>query len=99
MKKQKVISVGKGIEKSEDVEIVEGAESYEQKLVRQPREIIKQYETLIQQQQNRHIEQEQLLAQRKQEQQQQQQQEWTQQSTTVKQNHPLQEVPVESINF
>ena len=85
LKKQKVISVGEGVEESEDVEIVEGGESYEQKLARQQRNIIEQYETIIQQQQNRLIEQEQLLAQCKQEQpQQQQQQEWTQQSTTVK---------------
>ena len=85
LKKQKVISVGEGVEESEDVEIVKGGESYEQKLVRQQRDMIKQYETLIQQQQNRLIEQEQLLARHKQEQPQQQQQEWTQQSTTVKQ--------------
>ena len=86
LKKQKVISVGEGVEESKDVEIVEGGESYEQKLARQQHNIIKQYETIIQQQQNRLIEQEQLLAQCKQEQaqQQQQQEEWTQQSTTVK---------------
>ena len=51
LKKQKVIAVGEG---SEDVEIVQGAqaeveETYHQKLARQQQEIIKQYETLLQQ--------------------------------------------------
>ena len=62
MKKQKVISVGKGAGEDEDVEFVEvegedeGEETYGQKLARQQRKIIKQYETLLQQQQNQLIE-------------------------------------------
>ena len=68
MKKQKVISVGKGAEGGKDVEFIEVEgegeveETYDQKLARQQREIINQYETLLQQQQNRLIEQEQILA-------------------------------------
>ena len=80
LKKQKVISVGEGAGEDEDVEFVEvegedeGEETYDQKLARQQREIIKQYETLLQQQQNRLIEQEQILAQHKKQEQAQQQQ-------------------------
>ena len=65
LKKQKVIdlAVGEGLE---DVEIVQGAQAeveeiYHQKLARQQQEIIKQYETFLQQQQNCLVEQEQLL--------------------------------------
>ena len=76
LKKQKVISVGKGAEGGEDVEFVEGEgeETYDQKLARQECEIINQYETLLQQQQNHLIEQEQILARHKQQEQSQQQQ-------------------------
>ena len=63
LKKQEVIAVGEGVE---DVKIVEVAEAEVQetdhlKLARQQQDIIKQYETLLQQQQNRLAKQEQIL--------------------------------------